>query len=266
MAQYSVNRRQHYGVNNKDLHEVVMLSDQNGNILNSFGSASNIPIASGDVAGYSHINKFGHSGTDVSTATDPATIWDGNGTNNLYQYPPAGLLTVASTDTGNDNGLTVEVQGLDANYNPQIENIVIGTQGSLTFVRTFRARVIDGENAGTVSVFDGGPNISAVIRPGNGQTLMALYTVPAGKTAYLLKISFSLDKSNADARVGLFTREFGAGFNIKGQWGLAAGNGVVYDYPVPLVFPEKTDIECRVIEVGASVGVGAIFDLILVDN
>ena len=35
-----------------------------------------------------------------------------------------------------------------------------------------------------------------------GQTLMALYTVPAGKTAYLLKFG-SIDKSNGEAKFRL---------------------------------------------------------------
>ena len=57
MAQFSVVRQQN--LFNKDLHEVVMIADKDGNILNTSGAASNIPLASGEVTGYKHIHKFG---------------------------------------------------------------------------------------------------------------------------------------------------------------------------------------------------------------
>jgi len=59
MAQWNKNT-QDYRAQDTTNFEVVMLADQNGNPLNSYGSAANIPIAAGDLAGYSHINKFGY--------------------------------------------------------------------------------------------------------------------------------------------------------------------------------------------------------------
>ena len=40
MAQYSVNRSKHYNKNNRDIHEVTMIADQWGNIINEFGTSS----------------------------------------------------------------------------------------------------------------------------------------------------------------------------------------------------------------------------------
>ena len=57
MAQFSV--RSQKNLYNKDLHEVVMIADKDGNLLNTSGAASNIPLAAGALTGYSHINKFG---------------------------------------------------------------------------------------------------------------------------------------------------------------------------------------------------------------
>jgi hypothetical protein len=51
VAQYSTFRQNHFGARNKDLHEVVMLADKDGNLLNTAGSASNIPLANGDLEG-----------------------------------------------------------------------------------------------------------------------------------------------------------------------------------------------------------------------
>ena len=50
---------QAYLQDNKTLFEAFLLADKDGNIINSFGVASNIPIAAGLVDGYGHINKFG---------------------------------------------------------------------------------------------------------------------------------------------------------------------------------------------------------------
>ena len=58
MAQWN-KQDQAYRVQDTTNFEVVMLADQDGNPLNSYGSAANIPIAAGDLDGYSHINKFG---------------------------------------------------------------------------------------------------------------------------------------------------------------------------------------------------------------
>ena len=258
MAQYSVNRNQHYGVNNLDLHEVVMVADQAGNILNSFGSASNIPIAAGDVTGYSHINKFGYQGTDATSGT----IWDANGTTADYPYPAAGVASSSST-SGDDTGEGIEIQGLDADYNPLTVTTTVGATTTEIFSRIFRVRKTTATNVGVITINIGG-NLAAQILAGNGQTLMAVYRIPAGKTGYFVKFQGSMDKQNVDVKFKLFAREFGGAFNLKGQWGTQGGNAVTYDYPVPLVFEEKTDIKVNVDS--GTAGHGAIFDVILVDN
>ena len=252
--------------NNTAQYEVVMVADKDGNILNSSGAASNIPIAAGDVAGYSHINKFGYSNNISSLST----IWDGS---NLYTYSSsAGVVTVESDAGGNgDNGAVIEVQGLDTNYNIVSQDITIsgssGT-GSTELIRVFRARVKtpaigNTTNDGDIDIDIGGA-LRAKILAENGQTLMAVYTVPAGKTAYLLNITMSVDK-NKDAIYKLMARSYNDGaFNIKGQFGTFS-TPVDHTYPVPLRFEEKTDIEIRADSANNCSG-GATFDLILVDN
>ena len=74
----------------------------------------------------------------------------------------------------------------------------------------------------------------------------------------------SIDK-NVDVIYKLMARPYNDGaFNIKGQFG-TFGSPIDHNYPVPLKFEEKTDIEVRA-EAGNSCGGGATFDLILVDN
>ena len=258
MAQYSTQANQ-YLHNNTKVFEVVMLSDKDGNVINTFGSASNIPIAAGLVDGYSHINKFGHTGADINGTT---TIWDGS--NGVYPWPTAaGVVTVASTTQG---GETVIVEGLDVNYNIISEETTIGGTTTAEFYRVYRAYMTGDQNQNDVTFSIGGTTY-AIILEGNGQTLMTAYTVPAGKTAYLMQLTCTMDKANAPAYFRLMARpvDNGTAFNIKSQLGSQGGNPVNFEYAVPLRFTEKTDIKVDVITQGA-VGCGATYDIILVDN
>jgi len=245
--------------NNDDLFEVVLVGDKDGNIINSSGAASNIPIASGDVSGYSHINKFGYS-NDISSLS---TIWDES---NIYTYSSSAGAVTATSSSSDDDGAVIEIQGLDANYDLVTYDLTLGSTGA-NLLRIFRARLktpATGEtsNVGIISINIAG-SLRAKILAGNGQTLMAVYTIPAGKTGYLLNITLSVDK-NVDVIFKLFAREIDGPFNLKGQFG-TFGTPIDHNYPVPLKFTEKTDIEIQA-DAGNTCGGGATFDLILVDN
>lgn len=259
MAQYTTHTDK-YLSNNDKIFEVVMLSDKDGNIINTSGAASNIPIAEGSVEGYVHINKFGSTDGDITGGT----IWDGNSGSTVYPYPAAGVASVASTANA---GAGVVIEGLDADYNIATETVNIGATGTTTFSRIYRAYMVDTANTADVTINQGG-SIAAKIIATNGQTLMAVYTVPAGKTAYLLKITHGSDKAstNSAMRYNLLCRLYGDSvFRTKGVFYSAGGQNIVQDYPVPLVFPEKCDIRIDVTAAQAAT-VGAIFDIILVDN
>ena len=96
---------------------------------------------------------------------------------------------------------------------------------------------------------------------------MSVYTVPAGKTAYLIKLQVGSDKAstNSAMKYNLMAREFGGTFRIKGQFHSAGGQNIITEYPVPLAFPEKTDIRIDV-TAAQQATCSATFDIILVDN
>ena len=235
--------------------------------------AEGIHIANGQMLNASHINKFGYTGADVNGT---ATIWDGSAVlnNNTYTYLTAPVTLKVESDDQNDDGATYLIEGLDGDYNPVSESITtdagtgIGT-GTQQFLRVFRARITSngGVNDGNVSINSNDANntLLAYIIDGNGQTLMSIYTVPAGKTAYLFKLHGSVDKANVGVEFMFFETPFGGSRNIKHMSGTQGGNPIDYDYCVPLRFEEKSDLEMR-ITTSASCGAGGIFDLILVDN
>ena len=218
-----------------------------------------IQIAAGNVHDTSHINKFGYN---PSVGSSYETVHDGS---NLYSYPSAAA--VATVAGASDAGAVIEIQGLDADYNLQTENVTVGSSSTGTFIRVFRARIISltsgNVNAGDITITVDGT--VATIKAGNGQTLMAVYTIPKGKTGYLIKFQGSVEKGK-ECEFKIMTREPADNgfFNVKGQFG-SFGVPVTYDYPVPLKLTAMTDIEVRS-KAGAVTGMGAIFDIILVDN
>jgi len=216
-----------------------------------------IQIASGLVINTSHVNKFGYN---PSLSGSLQTVTDIGG---VYSYiQTAGPATVTGAS---DAGAVINVQGLNENYDLINENITVGNTSTNSFIRVFRARVVSlttGDvNVGNITVTVDGA-IRATILAGTGQTLMALYTIPRNTTGYLVKFQGSVAKSQ-EIVFKLFSRKIDEGaFNLKGQFGTFA-SPITYDYPVPLLFEEKTDIEVRAVA-GATAAGGAIFDLILV--
>ena len=220
-----------------------------------------IGIAQGLVSGTSSINKFGYR---ESIPNSYQTIWDGTSD---YAYAAAGTVLAVADNTSSDNNGTVEVQGLDQNYAPITETLTIGGSASSNqFLRVFRARMITA-NTGSTNVDEirikRATTDLAIILAAAGQTLMSLYTIPAGKTGYLIRLQGNVDANN-DALFRFISRPLNESFNVKGQFGVFA-SGFTVEYPIPLVFTEKTDLQV-VAKSQNNVGGGAIFDLILKDN
>jgi hypothetical protein len=93
---------------------------------------------------------------------------------------------------------------------------------------------------------------------------MAVYTVPAGFTGYLLAIDATIDGTKT-CQMLMYQRLFGKPFRIAH---IAESDGHYrYDFAAPLAIPEKTDIDIRVNEVsGNDARVTANFDLVLIKD
>jgi len=239
---------------------------------NSYNTDNFLNIARGRIPFTSHINKFGYNfavGSTYQVICDLGT----------HNYPTsAGVVSVVSASTADDGdpggtgARTVEIQGLDGDYNPLIETVTMNGTSAVTttnsFIRLFRMRVVSAGtglvNAGNITASIGGADTAKILAD-KGQTLMAVYTVPAGKDAFLIKFQGTLSK-NQEANFRLRIKEIddGTSYNVKGIFGTFA-NSITYDYPIPLKFKEKTDIEVQG-KAGATSEMGALFDLILIDN
>ena len=280
MAQWN-KQTQSYLANGTSLFEVVMIADEDGNPLNSYGSAANIPIAAGQLAGYSSVEKFGRN---PNVATTIETVWEHGG---IYEYLTTAsqiFIYSASSDdgVGQIGAIKVTVQGLDENYNIISEELTVNGAGStLTFFRVYRAFITDAGSSGYnkghliissqsngagIVLADIGGDGTGVNFVGYGQTMLALYTVPAGKTAYVTQWTIGNGNYNTSCSAFLRSRVPFNGFVMTTSDTMAVSGGFhVKNYSIPLKFVEKTDIEIQAFDGGGTI-VSSTFNIILVDN
>ena len=232
-------------------------------------------ISRGLIDGISHINKFGRN-IDVDTGSE--TVWEGGG---IINYSATANISHIVSSSASDT-FNVTVVGLDTNWNEVEQTVALaGTDGqalttslrrcyrmwnasATAAVGTVQCGVSD-----TTSSFSAA-NLRAQITIGYEQSLMAVYTVPANKTAYLVDWFAEIDKASGAGAVdfSIFAREDGGVFRIKEQQGTQTTGSSVLNrtYTVYPSFPGKTDIEIRAEGSTTNFDISAGFDLILVDN
>ena len=219
-----------------------------------------LQVSRGHVSYHTTLFKFG-SNPDVDSSNE--TVWDQGG---IYTYPSsASTVFVSSSSTDDDitgtGARTIVVIGLDGDYNEITETVELDGQTQVetnaSFLRIYRAFVASAGSGGTAvgdiyiattGESSGVPTgtVYAKIRVGENQTLMALYTVPAGYTLYLTRGSISSGTETANKFIigRLSVRPFGGVFRTQAKVTLADGF-IEFDWEFPLRVPEKTDLEAR---------------------
>lgn len=245
--------------------------------------------SAGTIANRSIVNKFGRS---TSIGTTEAVIGRTNATF-------TGFLTAAATvrvkaggnanDTAAGSGAqNITVVGLDSSFVEQTDTLVTAganasAASTISFIRVFRAYVseggagaysdgVSGSNVGDIDIETSAGVLLVRIAATIGQTQLAAYTVPAGKTAYLMRISVSVPGSKT-VTVRMFQRRnaddvttpFSARRLIY-SFAELSGEGI-QDYPVYPSFPEKTDLWFTgQKDTAGTSAVNASFELILATN
>jgi len=230
-----------------------------------------IQIAAGNVLHTTSVHKFG--AVPAMSQNQTGTIWDVNDT--LYPWSAFSSAAVINVERNNvaDEGKQITIQGLDANYNLVEDTVTIAgadTLSTQTFIRVFRAfKSAGATNVGDIDLEYGaaGGTTVARINAGKGQTLMAVYTVPAGYTAFLLQGTATC-QDGADATGDMFVRYFGGDAFRTGHSFEVSGDGGQYFYPfaVPIRIPAKSDIDVRASVRSNNARLTAAFDMILVKD
>jgi hypothetical protein len=234
-------------------------------------------IAEGYLPGHSLMLKFGRNpDIDTGAAED---IWEGGG---LYTFDTtAQSLEIVSSDAADASAgtgaRTVTVIGLDANYASKTEVVTMDGTNAValtgTWLRVHRCSVTTagtGEvNAGTLTIRLAGAGATRlVVGAGNGQTLMAVYTIPASMTGYLYHyyVTGNATPTAPTMDVSLWTRSSTGVRNLKHQQALTSGEPLTYTFAAPFKITEKTDIWLRATSVVNNTDVCGGFDIVLVAN
>ena len=228
-----------------------------------------LDISRGAVPGHSFIHKFGAVPSMAQNTT--GTVWDVNDTVYPWSaFDTAGVINIDRANAGDANKI-VTVVGLDSDYLPATENITLtdasNNTGTILWRRVFRAFVFDGEtNVGNIDIQRNSTTV-ARITAGLGQTLMAVYTVPAGKTGYLYQ-GVCTAQASADGTGNMYIRYFGqSSFRVGHSFEVAGVGGLyTYEFAFPIPIPEKSDIDVRITTRTNNGRYTAAFDLLLVDN
>jgi len=245
-----------------------------------------LQVARGQIAWHKPLFKFGNNAT-VGDSLE--TIWAEGG---LYSYlTSATVLKVSSSSTDDTSAgtgaRTVQLYGLDGDYNEINELVTLNGQTVVNTTQSFlrinrmivRSAGSSGANAGVIyagtgTVTTGVPaNVYASVNgvTGSNQSLMALWTVPAGYTAYMLQYDVSngtTSNTPAVCKLILAVRPYGEVFQTKDVKSLTTGMHVEESFAIPQKITEKSDIEVRAISSSASVSfdISAAFEIVYIKN
>lgn len=200
-----------------------------------------LQIARGQIPYHEVRNIFGWQ---ASTTTTFIPLWE-NAT--AYTYPTSALNMTVTTSSASDNGGTVTIIGLDANYDIISETVTANsTTAPITTKGFFRINDVifanDGLNVGTVTVSNGGTTYAKIL-VGTGRNQASIYTVPNGYEFYLYRIDAFSNDSTA-SKPGLFRNyvQYPTGAEYVVARTTFSGNMNI-QRRLPFKYSQKTDIQ-----------------------
>ena len=226
-----------------------------------------LQVSRGHISYHTTLFKYGYNPLIINVNE---TVWDAGG---IYVYPSSAVaMTVTSAAAGADEGVSVTVIGLDADWNEVQQEVTLNASGvavtTQTFLRVYRAFVSGAsEPTGNITIANGGTTY-AQITLGENQTLMSVYSVPAGHTLLLSTgtASHGTDTTGAYMTIRFVVREFGGVMRTATKIDVTGGE-IVFPFEYPLAIPEKSDIEVRAIcSKNQNNAVSATFQGVLVKN
>ena len=225
-----------------------------------------LQVARGQIPGHQFVHRMARVPEMSNNAT--GTLWDVNDT--VYPWSAwdtAGVISIARASTS-DADKDVTLVGLDADYNEFTETVTLtdvsGNTSTNSFKRIESARMNGTSvNVGDVTVTKGG-TVVAKVNAGVGQSLMGIYTVPAGYTAFLHQGVMTI-KTGGDATGTFYYRVPGDRFLIGHTFEVASSE-YHYGFTSPFAVPEKSDIDVRAsVRTNNSIVTSA-YDLTLIRN
>ena len=206
-------------------------------------------VSRGQITGHTAVSIFGYQAA-VSNVAVP--IWE-NAT--AYTFATsATALSIASSSATDVSPAAVTINGLDANFNPISENVVLtGTTVATTIGSYLRinSMIMTGvaasqtSNVGTITAKQGS-NILGQINAGIGKSQSTVYTVPNGYSFYLSLAE--VNTSNSYTSANIVTYRVQATDNNTGVTRTVLQQPFVSIYTAnrtsePFIYPAKTDVQ-----------------------
>ena len=214
--------------------------------------------------GKEHFQTFGHN-ADVGTTLE--TVYQGS---DRYTYLSSAEQLSIVSDSANDTAAgsgarSVKITGLDANWDPLTETVDLNGTTPVNTTNSFlRVNTIEVATAGSGRTNDGEilaqnnaeDNTLAYIEPGEGESHNGLYSIPAGKTGYVVQWH-GFEQSNQESEIYLAITLEGEVTKLR-RGALLASDQFHMSLQLPLVLPPKTDIEllARTVSGGGDVMAG----------
>lgn len=242
-----------------------------GNVSTVGGSAQGklwtMQVAQGLIAGHTVEQVTGYNPT--TSAGD--AVWSGGTAYPWSSFATAQTLYLkSSTNNATDRGMPFLIDGLDLNYNNQTEVVTLNASDSRTAVAStkqfLRIHSISCNNTETnvgdiiTTVTSGTGTVVSKITTGRGSARAGCYTIPAGYTGYLFKGDAS---STAATVVNFMARYFGKAFMVV-HVAIVDNSTYIYDFPFPMVLPEKTDMYATIESGSGKTAVN--YEILLVAN
>lgn len=219
-----------------------------------------LQVSRGQISWHETLFQFG---INSAVGTSFETIWTAS---SVYSYLSAATVIKLSSDSADDaaagtGARTVRISGLDGSYNEISEVVTLNGQTAVntvnSYLRVFEILVMTAGSggtaagviyAGTGTVTSGVPaNVYATIPSGYNKSEMALWTVPAGYTAYVTSYAFTTASSTANNIItgAMAIRPLGGVFSFEATAKIGGGNSFDRHFDTYLVVQEKSDIEMR---------------------
>lgn len=225
-----------------------------------------LQVARRQIPGHTFVHRMARVPQMSNNQT--GTLWDVNDT--VYPWSAwdtAGTISIARA-SASDADKNVIIVGLDEDYNEFTETITLTNVSGNTSINEFK-RIesvrMNGTsvNVGNITITKGVTTV-ARINAGVGQSLMGIYTVPAGYTAYLTQGVMTI-QNGADATGTFYYRIPGDRF-LVGHTFEVASSEYHYGFTCPFAVPEKSDLDVRATVRSNNAILTAAYDLILIQN
>jgi len=226
----------------------------------------NLQVAMGQVTGVTGLSISGYNG---SVGTSYVPLWHGNTT---YTYLNTATQLTVWSDSASDTNVSVLVSGLDANYLPITETVVLnngltGVQTTKSFLRVNNMNLTRTPmNVGVIHAGNNGKTtVLCTIEAGAGRSQQTIYTVPAGYTFYLTQSNWYTN--NTGNNTGLYrswTQNSAGVINIILTFPFPVNYNSLKVVPRPYL--EKTDIQWQVSSKSGSSEIGGQIEGYLIQN